>query len=94
MSAVIDDQSQTGLIASIWEEYRSWVITIGLLLISLVVWKIQGGETVFPAKVIESFPFVDMINNFDAWIRPYVQPTTRYIASGVGIHVVNRVLTF
>jgi glycine betaine/proline transport system permease protein len=33
--------------------------------------------------LIESFPFATRVDEFDAWIRPYIQPTTRAIAAGV-----------
>jgi len=83
MSAIIESQEQPGLLASLWEEHRGWVITTGLLLVSLVIWKIHGGETIFPENVVESFPFVEKTNDFDRWIRPYIQPTTRLVASWI-----------
>jgi glycine betaine/proline transport system permease protein len=82
MSVVIDSQ-EPGWLSSLWEERRGWVITTTLLLASLVVWKIQGGETVFPQSWIDAFPFAEKIDEFDAWIRPFVQPTTRAVAAGV-----------
>ncbi|MEE8365476.1 MAG: ABC transporter permease subunit [Gammaproteobacteria bacterium] len=83
MSAIIESQPQPGWLSNLWEKHRGWVIATALLGVSLVVWKIQGGETIFPESWIESFPFADKINEFDRWMRPYVQPTTRLIASGV-----------
>jgi glycine betaine/proline transport system permease protein len=82
MSVVIDSQ-EPGWLSSLWEERRGWVITTSLLLASLVVWKIHGGETIFPQSWIDAFPFAEKIDEFDAWIRPFVQPTTRAIAAGV-----------
>jgi glycine betaine/proline transport system permease protein len=83
MSAVIGTEADSSWLAEMWAEKRGWLITFALLSVSLVVWKIHGGETFFPASWIEAFPFADKINEFDAWIRPHVQPTTRFIASGV-----------
>ena len=83
MSAVIGTQTDPSWLASLWEEKRSWLISAALLLISLIIWKISGGETVFPASWIEALPFADKFNEFDQWLRPYVQPTTRAIAAGV-----------
>lgn len=82
MSAVIDNQESSWL-NSIWDEHRSWVITAALLLVSLVIWKINGGETIFPQSWIDAFPFAVKIDEFDEWIRPFIQPTTRAIAAGV-----------
>ena len=81
MNAVIEGQKEPGWFDSLWDEHQGWVVAIGLLLVSLVIWKIQGGETIFPESWIESFPFAEKVNEFDLWIRPYVQPTTRFIAS-------------
>ena len=83
MSAVTETQSRAGWLNILWEEHRGWVIATALLGVSLVVWKIQGGETIFPESWIEAFPFVEKVNEFDRWIRPYIQPTTRSIAAGV-----------
>ncbi len=83
MSAVIDDQQQPGWFSSLWDEHRGWVVTAALIVVSLAVWKVHGGETIFPRNWSEAFPFAQQVDIFDAWIRPYVQPTTRAIAAGV-----------
>jgi len=83
MSTVIEDQSESGWFGNLWQEHRGWVITTGLLFVSLVIWKIHGGETVFPQNLIEAFPFAEKIDQFDAWMRPFVQPTTRAVAAGI-----------
>jgi len=83
MSTVIEEQSASGWFGNLWQEHRGWVITTGLLLVSLVIWKIHGGETVFPQNLIEAFPFAEKIDQFDAWMRPFVQPTTRAVAAGI-----------
>jgi len=83
MSAVIGTQADPSWLASLWEERRSWLISAALLLVSLIIWKLSGGETVFPASWIEALPFADKFNEFDQWMRPYVQPVTRAIAAGV-----------
>jgi glycine betaine/proline transport system permease protein len=83
MSAVIGTQTDPSWLASLWEERRSWLISAALLLVSLIIWKISGGETTFPASWIEALPFADKFNEFDQWLRPYVQPVTRAIAAGV-----------
>ena len=83
MSAIIESQTQPGWLGNLWEKHRGWVIATAVLGVSLVVWKIHGGETIFPESWVESFPFADKVNEFDRWMRPYVQPTTRLIASGV-----------
>jgi glycine betaine/proline transport system permease protein len=83
MSTMIEEQSESGWFGNLWQERREWVITTGLLVVSLLVWKIHGGETVFPQNLIDAFPFADKIDQFDAWMRPFVQPTTRAIAAGI-----------
>jgi len=83
MNAVIDDQSSQSWMAGFWEEHRGWLITFALLAISLLIWKIHGAETVFPKNWSEAFPFAQKVDDFDQWMRPYVQPTTRAIAGGV-----------
>ena len=83
MSAVIDGQREPGWVASLWRERRAWVIATGLMLFSLLVWKLHGAETLFPENWSAAFPFAQKIDAFDEWIRPYIQPTTRAIAGGV-----------
>lgn len=83
MSAVIDGRDQSGLLAGIWQERRGMVTGLALLAVSLLVWKIHGGETLFPQSWVDAFPFAAKVDEFDAWIRPFVQPTTRAIAAGV-----------
>lgn len=83
MNTVIDSQSQPSWFSSLWVEHRGWVVSTALLLVSLVVWKLHGSETIFPESWIEAFPFADKIDEFDSWIRPYIQPTTRAIAAWV-----------
>ena len=82
MSAVIDDGQRSGLFVTLWEEHRGMVITAALLSLSLIIWKISGGETVFPESWSSAFPFAEKIDVFDEWIRPYIQPTTRAVAAG------------
>jgi ABC-type proline/glycine betaine transport system permease subunit len=82
MSAVVDDQREPGGFESFWNEHRGWVITFVLLAVSLVIWKIHGTQTIFPQSWIEAFPFAQKTDEFDQWIRPYIQPTTRAIAAG------------
>ena len=66
-----------------WQERRSWFLSFAVLLLSLAVWKINGGETVFPQNWIEAFPFAATVDEFDKWLRPFVQPTTRAIGEVV-----------
>jgi len=75
VSTVIEDQRDS-LLQKIWEEHRGWVLTCAALVISLAVWKVHGTETVFPKSWIEAFPFAEKVNEFDKWIRPFIQPTT------------------
>ena len=82
MSMVIEDQ-RNSLFQNIWEEHRVWVLTCAALLVSVVIWKVHGTETVFPKNWIEAFPFADKVNEFDKWIRPFIQPTTRAMGAGV-----------
>ena len=82
MSKVIEDQ-RCSLLQSIWQEHRGWVLACAALLVSLTIWRIHGAETVFPQNWIEAFPFADKVNEFDKWIRPFIQPTTRTIGSQV-----------
>ena len=69
--------------AGLWSDYRRWVIGTAVFVISIVIWKVQGGETVFPEGWINAFPFADKINEFDRWMRPFLQPTTRALGAGV-----------
>ena len=62
---------------------KSLLILLGIAFVSWLVWVINGGETVFPERLIEAFPFADKVNEFDKWMQPYVQPTTRAVAAGV-----------
>jgi glycine betaine/proline transport system permease protein len=82
VSTVIEDHRDS-LLQKIWEEHRGWVLTCAALVISLAVWKVHGTETVFPKSWIEAFPFAEKVNEFDKWIRPFIQPTTRAIGAGV-----------
>ena len=82
MSTVIEDQRDS-LLQNIWEEHRGWVLSCVALLASLAIWRVHGTETVFPQSWIEAFPFADKVNEFDKWIRPFIQPTTRTIGAGV-----------
>ncbi|MDH3536818.1 MAG: ABC transporter permease subunit [Gammaproteobacteria bacterium] len=83
MSAVIGDHQQAGFFGSLWEEHHGWVVTAALVLVSLIVWKLHGGQTIFPETWSAAFPFADNVDTFDQWIRPFIQPTTRAIAAGV-----------
>jgi glycine betaine/proline transport system permease protein len=82
VSTVIEDQRDS-LLQNIWEEHRGWVLSCAALLASLAIWRVHGTETVFPQSWIEAFPFADKVNEFDKWIRPFIQPTTRTIGAGV-----------
>ena len=68
---------------SLWSEYRHWLTGAVVLVVSILIWKAQGGETVFPESWISAFPFADKVNEFDRWMRPFVQPTTRALGAGV-----------
>jgi glycine betaine/proline transport system permease protein len=83
MSTVVESQSQSSWLGSLWEDHRGWVITIALLAVSLLVWKIQGGQTIFPENWVEAFPFAEQTDAFKEKFFPYMQPTTRAIAAGV-----------
>ena len=67
----------------LWSEYRHWLIGVVVLVVSILIWRAQGGETVFPESWISAFPFADKVNEFDRWMRPFVQPTTRALGAGV-----------
>ena len=56
-----DSTSANGL----WSEYRHWVIGAIVLVVSILIWQAQGGETVFPESWISAFPFADKVNEFD-----------------------------
>jgi glycine betaine/proline transport system permease protein len=83
MGAVFEEQARSGWLSNIWEEHRSWVVTFALLAVSLVIWKIHGGETIFPQSWIESFPFAQQTDAFKDKFFPLIQPTTRAMAAGV-----------
>ncbi len=82
MSSVVDERAQPGWIGGFWREHRGWVVTFAVFAASLLIWKLHGGDTVFPAGWIEAFPFAEQVDAFDKWLRPYIQPTTRAIAAG------------
>ena len=82
MSAVIDVNRQQGLFASLWQERRGWLVSVALLSISLIVWKLHGAETVFPESWIEAFPFAEKTDALKDAFFPVIQPTTRAIAAG------------
>ena len=67
----------------LWSEDRHWLIGAVVLVVSILIWKAQGGETIFPESWISAFPFADKVNEFDRWMRPFLQPTTRVLAAGV-----------
>ena len=48
MGAVLEERARSDWWSDIWEEHRSWIVTFALLAVSLVIWKIHGGETIFP----------------------------------------------
>ncbi len=81
MSAVVDEREPSWL-HTIWIEHRGWIVAGGLLLVSLIIWAIHGGQTVFPQLLVDNFPFAEKTDEFDAWVRPYVQPWTRMIGAG------------
>ena len=83
MSAVIGEQQDLSWWQYAWQEHRAWVLTFFVLVVSFIVFRIQGGDTVFPENWIEAFPFAERVNEFDKWLRPFIQPTTRAIGAGV-----------
>jgi len=83
MSAVIESQAEPGWFESLWQERRGWIVTAGLVLVSYVVWRLHGAQTVFPEDWSGAFRFAEKVDVFDAWIRPYIQPTTRAVAAGI-----------
>ena len=83
MGAVINEPVEAGWFGNLWEEHRSWLITIALLALSLLVWKIHDSQTIFPQSWIDAFPFAATIDELDRWLRPFLQPTTRAIGAGV-----------
>ncbi|MDH3634633.1 MAG: ABC transporter permease subunit [Gammaproteobacteria bacterium] len=83
MGAVLEERARSGWWSDIWEEHRSWVVTFALLTVSLVIWKIHGGETIFPKSWIESFPFAQQTDAFKDKFFPVIQPSTRVVAAGV-----------
>ncbi|MCP4390351.1 MAG: hypothetical protein GY802_18805, partial [Gammaproteobacteria bacterium] len=83
MSAVIDERQDMGWWAYTWQEHRGLVIAFSLLALSLIIWKIHGGETVFPQSLIEAFPFAEKTDAFKDAFFPVIQPSTRAVAAGV-----------
>ena len=83
MSAVIDERQEMGWWAYIWQEYRGLVITLSLLVLSLIIWKINGSETIFPQSLIDGFPFAEKTDAFKDAFFPVIQPVTRAAAAGV-----------
>ncbi len=81
MSAVVDEREPSWL-HNLWIEHRGWVVAGSLLLLSLIVWAIHGGQTIFPQILVDNFPFAEKTDQFDAWVRPYVQPWTRMMGAG------------
>ena len=83
MNTAVGAQSGTSWQQEIWQSYRGWITTFFILLLSLIIWKLHGAETVFPESWIAAFPFADKVNEFDKWLRPFIQPTTRALGAGV-----------
>jgi len=83
MSAVIGERQDMGWWAYTWHEYRSLVIALSILALSLIIWKIHGAETVFPQSLIEAFPFAEKTDAFKDAFFPVIQPATRAAAAGV-----------
>ena len=83
MNTAVGTQTGASWQQEIWQSYRGWITTFFILILSLTVWKLHGAETVFPENWIAAFPFADKVNEFDKWIRPFIQPTTRALGAGV-----------
>ena len=83
MNTVVDAGQKQSWWDYAWREHRAWILTLGMFVLSLLVWKLHGGDTVFPQSWIDAFPFAERVNEFDKWIRPFIQPTTRAIGAGV-----------
>ena len=83
MNAVIDTQANPSWLTELWLEKQGWLIAAALLLLSLIVWKISGGETIFPQSWIDAFPFAEKTDAFKDEYFPYIKPTTRAVAAGV-----------
>ncbi len=82
MGAVGEQAAGPGLAGTVWRDWRQWLVGAAVVLVTLLVWRLHGAETAFPAAWTDAFPFAESINRFDQWMRPYVQPTTRAIAAG------------
>ncbi len=83
MNTTVESQLDPGWWSITWQERRHWIVTFAVFALSLVIWKLNGGETIFPQSWIDSFPFAATVDEFDKWLRPFVQPTTRMIGVGV-----------
>ncbi|MCP3690004.1 MAG: ABC transporter permease subunit, partial [Gammaproteobacteria bacterium] len=83
MSLVASEQSELNWWDHTWHEHRGLVVTLTLLSVSLLVWKLHGIETIFPQSLIEAFPFAEKTDALKDAVFPTIQPTTRAIAAGV-----------
>ena len=83
MSLMIEQERDLGWGSYVWQAHRGLVITFVIFAISLIIWKVHGAETAFPDSWVEAFPFAEKFKEFDRWIRPIIQPTTRAIGAGV-----------
>ena len=83
MNTTTTSQLSTSVWRTIWQDQRNWIISFVVLVVSVVIWKINGGETIFPQSWIDAFPFAHSVDEFDKWLRPYIQPFTRTIGAGV-----------
>ena len=81
MNTAVEQQNQMSWLSHVWQEYRSILISFLVLTISLLAWKLNGGETVFPQSWIDNFSFAAKVDEFDKFMRPMIQPTTRSIAA-------------
>ena len=82
MNSVVDEQPDQGWWGYTWQEHRGLVVTFALFALSLIVWKIHGGDTIFPQGLIDAFPFAEKTDAFKDAFFPLIQPTTRAIAGG------------
>ncbi|MDJ0613380.1 MAG: ABC transporter permease subunit [Rhizobiaceae bacterium] len=85
MSMVEQSTVNKGLFTYRGSNYTVLVLSLLGLLFSLLVYGIAKNTSVFPQAVIDSFPFVETINDAQKWMEENIRHITRAISDAVRV---------